>query len=181
LLNDSHRIEAIRRYREQSLDRAAVIAALALARVDEYELGALADRQDAQLAELVHDFAFRLRKLIELAKREMLSSCELAYRETVPCSPEGGDTHDFKLTMMSLADVCGRVIHSDLFAVRRSQIPTVQGELTDGRAAWGFQVASDRDKGGRSHFIFIEFFLKDFLAFDELLANDLRRKSRPAI
>ena len=68
------RLEAIKRYREQALDRAAVIAALALARVEEYELGELADRQDAQLAELLHDFAFRLRKLAELAKREQFAS-----------------------------------------------------------------------------------------------------------
>ena len=174
MANQSHRIEPIRRYREQALDRAAVVAALALARVDEHELGALADRQDAQLAELLHDFTFRLRKLIELVSREKLPSSQLAHRQTVVCSPEGSNSPELEIAMMSLNDVCGRVIHSDKFAVKRAHIPNADGDLTTGQAAWGFQVASDRDKGGRSNFIFIEFFLKDFLTFAEQLDHDLR-------
>ena len=95
------RLEAIKRYREQALDRAAVIAALALARVEEYELGELADRQNAQLAELLHDFAFRLRKLAELAKREQFASVSLAQMDTVLCFPDNDDIESLELSTMS--------------------------------------------------------------------------------
>lgn len=174
--DNPRRVEAIKRYREQALDRAAVIAALALSRIDEYELEQLVDRQDAQLAELLHDFAFRLRKMMELAKREQFQSFALATRSTVVCFPDNDDLQSLGLTTMSLMDICGRIIHSDFFDIRRHQIPDKNGNLTSGRAAWGFAVASDRDKV-HPHFVFVEFFLQEFLAFERELARDLIRRN----
>ena len=47
--------------------------------------------------------------------------------------------------------------------------------MTGGRAAWGFAVASDRDKT-HPNFVFVEFLLKDFLAFDAELSDLVRRE-----
>lgn len=173
MTNNPRRLEAIKRYREQVLDRAAMIAALALVRVDEYELGELADRQDAQLAELLHDFAFRLRKLAELASREQFASVSVAKKKTVVSFPDTDDVASLELLTMSLWEVCGRIIHSDLFDIRRSQLPEKDGELTGGRAAWGFSVGSDFDKE-HPNFVFVEFLLKELLAFDTALDRDIR-------
>ena len=122
----------------------------------------------------MHDFAFRLRKLIELVSREKLPSKERALSQAVVCSPEGNEADAFDVESMSLNDICGRVIHSDVFEVRRARIPNADGTLNGGKAAWGFAVASDRDRNGSSRFVFIEFLLKEFVAFERDLGRDLR-------
>ena len=94
--------------------------------------------------------------------------------DTVVCFPDNDDIESLELSTMSLWDVCGRIIHSDFFDIRRSQIPSKDGVMTGGRAAWAFSVASDRDKA-HPNFVFLEFLLKDFLAFHAALARDLRR------
>lgn len=169
----------LERYRNQALDRAAVIAALSLVRIDEYGLGALAERQDAQLEELLHDFAFRARKLIELTKRECLPSHNRAWLESIACSPVGTDAEE-DLAGLSLWDVLNRVVHSDTFRIDRSKVPDVHGDFSLGSAAWGFEVTSERDRAGQRNFVFVEFFLKEFLAFDEALGRDLRRSDLEA-
>jgi hypothetical protein len=172
------RIPSIEHYLERALDKASLIAALATARSDEPSATErLAERQDAQLGEILHEFAFVGRKLIELAEREKLPAAKYALDPTVACAREGS-SDDFPLVTMSLRDIFGRLIHSDRFKVDRAQVPAPDGNLTSGKAAWAFSVASDRDKHGAGTFVFIEFLLGEFLAFEEQLRRDLRHPLR---
>ena len=60
---------ALSRYHEQALNAAALISALATSHIDEdSRLRGLLQRQDLLLHDLLHDFAYKARKTIELAK-----------------------------------------------------------------------------------------------------------------
>lgn len=170
------RIARIERYREKTLDLAALVAALSTARSDEQSnLSELDQRQDAQLHDLIHDFAFNARKVIELVGREGLDSVKYAERTSVFCGEENdADPEDWPIKMLSLRQVCGRIIHSDHLSIERAHIPSQDGDLSKGRAAWAFRVASDRDPPGTSIFVYLEFLLSDMMVFDEHLSGDLK-------
>src|SRR5689334_3422389 len=109
-----NRIASIRRYREQILNSASLMAAIASARLEAHSvLRDLASRQDEQLADLLHDFAFRARKLIELAECEGLPVRSLADRQSIAGSREGsGSTsadEDHGISLYSLWFVLGRI------------------------------------------------------------------------
>jgi hypothetical protein len=170
-----NRISRITRYREQALDRAALIAALSSAHHDAAELNEFADRQDSQLQELVHEFAFGARKLVELVGREKLASAQYAERRTVTCTRSGPGPDDHDASTLSLREVLGRIIHSDVFEIQRAHVPQADGMPSPQPTAWGFDVASDKDPAGVSLFVFIEFMLTEFLTFDRLLRDELAR------
>jgi hypothetical protein len=165
------RIESIKRYRNKALDTAALIAALSTARALQPAYDVLSERQDEQLHDLIHDFAFSARKLVELVNREQLSSAPYTTRTTLFCSKEGDPDDPLGITMFSLRDVFGRIIHSDAFKVERGHVPQPDGNPAPEKTAWGFYVRSDRDAEGQSHFIFIEFLLDEFLTFDRELTR----------
>lgn len=169
------RIASIERYREKTLDHAALVASLSAARLDEFgKLGELVDRKDAQLVDRIHELAFNGRKLIELVDRERFSSIQYADRTSVFCGQEDkSDPEDWPIAMMSLRQVCGRIIHSDHFEVERTHVPDQEGNLSKGKASWAFRVASDREPPGTTIFVYLEFFLSELMVFDEHLARDL--------
>jgi hypothetical protein len=169
------RTDRIRSYRERTLDLAALIAALASARADDEKLERLAERQDAQLADLLHDFAFLGRKLIELTEREGLGAASRAKKKSLFCSREGPDEGDDDIAMLSIWDAFGRIIHSDTLVVKRGHVPQPDGNPHPIASAWGFNVTSDRDRPGTHHFVFIEFLLAEYLLFDDALQRDLAR------
>lgn len=166
-------IEQAERLRSKCLELAATIASLALARLSEHDLGALAVRQDEQLRDAIHDFAFRARKLIEIAKRakcvgiDSVDLPSIVASSVDELSPRPGRP-------LSLVDVLGRIIHSDAFDVLRDRLPRESGECTAGSSGWAFVVASDRDRGNAGHLVFVEFFLRGYLEFDQALEHDLR-------
>jgi hypothetical protein len=175
------RLASVRRYREQALNAAALIAALATARLDgPTRLRDLADRQDDQLADLLHDFAYKARKAIELAIRAGAPIREVAEANSIMGIPQHESKDkaedDDELGMYSLLFVLGRIIHSDHFTVERGQVPLNVGEtVIHHEAPWGFIVRSDRDAPTASHFIFIEFLMERFLALDDHLQSYLKR------
>lgn len=179
------RIASIERYREKTLDLAALVAALSTARLDEVgKLGELAERKDAQLHDLIHDLAFNARKLIELVGRENLASVKYSDRTAIFCGQEDDSApEDWPIVMMSLRQVCGRIIHSDQFTIERAQIPSQDGNLSPGEASWAFRVSSDRDPPGTTLFVYLEFLLSELIVFDEHLSRDLQlvglRDSQP--
>jgi len=169
------RIARIVRYREQMLDRAAIIAALSSARHDAPELDELTERQDAQLHELVHEFAFGARKLVELVGRAGFPSGAYSAKRTVTCTQAGPGDDDMDLALLSLREVFGRIIHSDVFEIRRAHVPQSDGPPSVKPTAWGFDVASDKDAAGVTLFVFLEFALTEFLTFNRLLGEDIDR------
>lgn len=168
------RLPVIVRYRERALDQAAIVSALALARMDEPgELAELTGRQDAQLVDLLHDFAFTGRKLIEATKRDAMGCAEYATRTTLFCGKES-EEENWDIKMFSLLEVFGRMIHSDHLSIARAHVPTASGAPAPGASAWAFRVSSDRDRAGEWNFVYIEFLITEFLKFDELLRHDIR-------
>ncbi len=171
------RIPRIERYREKTLDLVSLVAALSTARVDEpSSLSELAQRQDAQLQDLLHDLAFNGRKLLELVAREDLQSIKATDRTSVFCAEErdADAAEDWPLKMMSLRQICGRIIHSDHLSIERAHVPTPDGNLAKGESAWAFRVSSDRDPEGTTIFVYLEFFLTEWMEFDQQLSRDLR-------
>ena len=169
------RLPMIEQYRERALDQAGLLAALALAHVDEPSiLPALWERQDRQLHELLHAFAFTARKLIEACKREGFESSRYSGRPTVWC-PRLGSEDQFDFATMSLVEILGRVIHSDELSIERAYRPRQDGSPEPGKSAWAFRVASDRDPPGTANLVYTEFLVTEFLHFDEQLRADIHR------
>ncbi len=169
-------VARVRRYREQALNAAAIMAALATSRIDDHSaLHALATRQDDLLSDLVHDFAFKARKLIELADQAGLALRELAERSSIAVTPQGDTIHaDEVMETCSLWFILGRIIHSRQFAIERVPVPMYVGEsVVYHKAPWGFVVQSDRDEPGQQHFVFLEFLLENFVDLDEQLQEAL--------
>ncbi len=168
------RLASIVRYREKAMDKAALVSALSHARLDEPSaLAEFASRQDAQLIDLLHDWAFVSRKLIEATGREQMRCHAYAKRTTVFCGAEN-EHDDSGIVWFSLIDLFGRMIHSDHLSIDRARVPTQDGSHARGESAWAFRVASDRDKPGHVNFVYLEFLLSEFLTFDEQLRHDLR-------
>ena len=178
------RIDSIRRYREQVLNAAALIAAIAGARFAEHSLlRSLASRHDDQLSDLLHDLAFRTRKLIELSDEQGFDVRAEAERRSIPGqrhSPEAVTrvSEEFP-ELYSLTYVLSRLIHSREFSVEREHVQ-IDGEHYDIKheLPWGFSVRSNYDDKDVSHFIWIDFLLDALMAFDQRLAFNLRLYER---
>ena len=166
-------IERVEQMRTSCLDRAAVIAALALARLDEHNLAGLSSRQDEQLRDNLIDFAFRARKLIETLRRAECLSAESVHDPAIISSP-AADGVFYPTKPPSFVDILGRMIHSDHFEICRAPLPLSMDTTTPGSSGWSFSVASDRDKNGARHVVFVEYLLRDFVEFDTSLGLDLR-------
>lgn len=171
------RDQSISHYLERCYDKASLIAALSTARTDlPSALSLFTERQDQQLVELLHEFAFYGRKLLELVKREQWESSKYARRLLAAAHRE--DTEgEVTEAEMSLWDIFGRLIHSDKVSIDRSVVPAADGNETVGEAAWAFNVTSDKDKDGSSTFVFLEFLLVEFLELEQRIRRDLRLSS----
>ena len=168
------RVRSINHYLERCYDTASLLAALSSAHTDHPSaLSLFSERQDEQIIELLHEFAFYGRKLFELVKREGWSSAKHVHRVSAAAHVEiaDGDVEDVD---MSLWDVFGRLIHSDRVTIERSATPTADGNETIGESAWAFNVVSDKDKKGSSTLVFLEFLLGEFLEFERDLRRDLK-------
>ena len=177
-------VARVRHYREQALSAAAIIAARATSRVDgDSRLRSLEARQDDMLPDLVHDFAFKARKLIELAEQAGIAVRSLAEQSSIAGVPMGSSVHaDEVLETYSLWFILGRIIHSRQFAVERGNVPTNVGDtVIYHEAPWGFVVQSDRDAPDRQHFVFIEFLLEQFLTLDQHLESALALAASPGV
>lgn len=172
------RTASIERYRQQALNAASLITAIASARVDaRSRLTELSDRQDDQLLDLLHEFAFRARKLIELADRAGIPVLQVAKERSLPATttdPRRASEEVEGLVLDSVWFVINKIIHSDSLKIQRSDVQ-LDGDYADisHRLPWGFEVSSDLDGPGASHFIFIEFLLEAFLHIDELIRRHL--------
>ena len=134
------------------------------------------ERQDEQMVELLHEFAFNGRKLFELVKREGWASAKHAHRPSTAAHVELADG-ELADTKLSAWDVFGRLIHSDRVTIDRSATPAPDGNETIGESAWAFNVVSDKDKNGSSTFVFLEFLLGEFLDFDRDVRRDLKQST----
>jgi hypothetical protein len=139
-------------------------------------LSFFSERQDEQMIELLHEFAFYGRKLFELVKREGWASARHAHRASSAAHIElaDGDVAD---TEMSIWDVFGRLIHSDRVTIDRSATPSPDGNETIGESAWAFNVVSDKDRKGSSTLVFLEFLLGEFLDFERDVRRDLKQSA----
>lgn len=171
------RLAAVIRYREQTLDDAALIAALATMHVEgDSKLRDLSTRQDDQLRDLLHDFAYKARKMFELAERAEIPLRAELTRKSIPGHVDPEPPDPSPLETYSLDFVLGRIIHSDVFRIERGLVPVVVGETVFSREApWAFTVSSDRDQSGTTHFIFVEFLVQRFLEIDEHLEQSITR------
>lgn len=174
------RIASIRRYREDALNATALMAAIASARFDQRgRLFSLSGRLDEQLEELLHDFAFRARKLIELSEAERFPIKAIAEARIVPgmrhdelASAQGAEDD---LPLYSLWYIMNRVIHSENFEVERTEVQLDGGHYDIfHELPWGFWVGSDKDGENIRHFIWLDFFLEQWLAIDEAIELHLR-------
>ena len=169
------RVRSINHYLERCYDTASLLAALSSARTDHPSaLSLFSERQDEQIIELLHEFAFYGRKLFELVKREGWASAEHAHRPSSAAHVELADG-DLADTELSVWDIFGRLIHSDRVTIDRSPTPAPDGNETIGESAWAFNVVSDKDKKGSSTLVFLEFLLGEFLDFDRAVRRDLKR------
>lgn len=153
------RVRSINHYLERCYDTASLLAALSSARTDHPSaLSLFSERQNEQIVELLHEFAFNGRKLFELGKREGWASAKHAHRPSIAAHVElrDGDLTDAKL---SVWDVFGRLIHSDRVTIDRSATPAPDGNETIGESAWAFNVVSDKDKNDSSVLVFLEYLL----------------------
>lgn len=178
------RVSRIRHYREQMLNSAALIAAIASARFEDHSLlRDLASRHDDQLTDLLHDLAFKTRKLVELAEAQGFSVQDSWTRNAIPgqrvdALPPTGETEDFP-AMYSLSHVLNRLIHSRDFTVERADVQ-IDGEHHEIRheLPWGFSVRSDHDGEGTQHFIWIDFLLDQVIDLDRRLEPFLKLHER---
>ena len=99
------------------------MAALSGARPDDPALEEFKDREDARLTDVLHEFAFGARKLLEVVEREQYPSSSYPRMTTVVSSREGAGVDTFDMPMLSLWEVLGRIIHSDRFDVRAAASP----------------------------------------------------------
>jgi hypothetical protein len=184
------RVPTIENYLERSADRAALVASLAMARehpfgflkyaTDEQRAG-LVVRQRRLLEDVLHDFAFTGRKLIELIRRDGFECVSKARESAIPCfrqeqrdsrgdaAPEN-DADDEE--MMSLETVFGRIIHSDTFLIEASEPLPTEGPQT-GPSLWAFIVATDRDQHAGPLLVFVELLIAEFLGFHEAVRREL--------
>src|SRR6476469_4575410 len=114
------RVRSINHYLERCYDTASLLAALSSARTDHPStLSLFSERQDEQIVELLHEFAFNGRKLFELVKREGWASAKHVHRPSNAAHMELADG-DLADTKLSIWDVFGRLIHSDRVTIDRS-------------------------------------------------------------
>jgi hypothetical protein len=178
---------ALLRQRDRALAAAALVAAVATSTSDSIQgLQALSPLQDEQLVDLIHDFAVKGRRYLEGAARlipfiaprltqESIAGFPEATSEADDSAPDVAEI-DVGLTTYSLSFLFGRIIHSEDLQIRRSGPPMIQSRYTvPAGMPWGFTVRSDKDRGGPSHFVFIEFLLEAFLDIDEVVRPLLSR------
>ncbi len=168
-------------YRSKAYEQASLILALATSRVGiESRLHHLAERQDEQLADLLHNFAYHTRKCFELASRIGFDQSKLYDRGIRAHKGVEGSEHEEEEQDVSIAFVLGRLIHSDFLKIHRD-IEMAEGPVGSETARpWGFSVRSDRDEGGVYHFIFIEFLLEAFLPLHDQVATLISKKRAAA-
>jgi hypothetical protein len=167
-------LERITRYREQALDSAGLLAALATSRVEaSSRLAELGARQDPLLHDLLHEFAFRARRYFELTQFEGIDiRTELEQASILGTSPDEG--HDESDDWYSLWFVLNRIIHSAALRIDRATTLDGPPDVVYQDRPWGFYVRSDRDAPGKEHFIFVEFLLERFVQIDEKCQDMLR-------
>jgi hypothetical protein len=163
----------IEHYLERALDNTAIVAALSSARADSTpELEQLAERQDTALYDLIHEFAFNARKVIELVEREGLPSAAIVREGQVGCLRADEGSEPDTECEISLKQIVNLIIHSDEFEIDRDHVPVPEGNESRTTAAWGFIVRSNPPRGKR-HFVWIAFMLAEFLRFEQHLRKDL--------
>jgi hypothetical protein len=166
----------ITKYRERALDAAALIAALTTSGTESRPLlAALVKRQDDQLHDLLHDFAYNARKVFDRARTARLSLD--ADKPTVLAFTRG-EGSGAGITQYSFRWVLGRIVHSEDLTIERSLESEARslGPLIEVSAelGWGFVIQSDLDvRRNTRHFIFLEQFLGVFMALDRQLEIQL--------
>jgi len=171
------RVTNIIKYREQAFGAAALIAAIIAARYEPTSaLVVFRERQDDLLHDLLHDFAFKSRKLIELATAEAIPAKNWASQGMIiGFRSRKTDSLIEKCEHYSLWFILGRVIHSDSLEIMRTpvQINPDTPEITH-QLPWAFTVSSDFDKDEqKEHFVFIDELLKCFITLDKQLQDYL--------
>jgi len=174
----SARMTRIRKYREEAFSTAALIAAIIAARYeDNSPLVALRQRQDDHLHDLLHDFAFKSRKLIELASAQGIPAIDWANaQKIIGFQIRSTDSLIQKFEHYSLWFVLGRLIHSDNLRIVRSpvQLSSDQIQITH-ELPWALVVRSDYDiNAQKQHFVFIDELLKSFITLVDQLDQNLR-------
>jgi hypothetical protein len=171
-------IRSIRTYRKQAFSAAALIAVIIAARNEPTSaLVVFRKRQDDLLHDLLHDFAFKSRKLIELATADAIPAKSWASQGTIMgFRSSTTDSLIEKFKHYSLWFILNRVIHSDSLLIIRApvQINPDHQEITH-RLPWAFQVRSDFDSDDKKqHLVFIDELLKCFITFDKQLREHLK-------
>jgi hypothetical protein len=171
----SHEQLNLWRHLSAAADAAALLVALVRFKVTDREpLYVLTTRQQYQLVDLLHNFAYNARRAIELADeyepgvRARAEFVRLVgFEETHVDLGIGQDA--LPLTDKSLWWVLGRIIHSRELRVHSKEDVDVgyRGRITMYQTPIVFSVRSDHDRSDVQHYARLERLLEAFLALTE--------------
>ena len=178
----SHENLNLWRHLNAAADAAALLAALTRYRVTDREaMHALTTRQEYQLLDLLHTFAYNARRSIELADEYDGGLRDRAANFSLPGIGEseiqlGIGEDAVPLTDQSLWWVLGRIIHSRELRVHALEDAEVgnRGRVSMYQTPVAFSVRSDHDKPGIVHFAKIERLLEAFLLLTGRFENALK-------
>ncbi len=163
------------RHINAAADAAATLAALVRFRVTDRELTyTLRFRQQYQLVDLLHTFAYNARRAIEIAddykagvQQHAESITLVGFDETHVNLGIGDDAQP--LTDKSLWWVLNRIVHSRELLVHEREDAEVghRGRIKMYQTPVVFSVRSDFDRGDVQHFVRFERLIEAFLALTE--------------
>jgi len=172
---DEKRWSALWRYHERVLDACAVILAISRSQISDREFiyHMLRDRQIVQLTDLIHDFSYNARKVIELTEAVIPQIMEISktvkiHRDITSLEIDDVIGEQVVLTNEPLLWTLNRIIHArELLIEEASETIVVNqrtGRLRSNYRPIAISFRSDRDPIDKKHFVHIESLVTAYLA-----------------
>jgi hypothetical protein len=172
---DEKRWSALWRYHERVLDASALILAISRSQIADWEFiyPLVRDRQIIQLTDLIHDFSYNARKVIELTEASIPQIMDIAKEQTVHRDVTTLEIDDpfmnqIELTTRPLWWILCKIVHSrELIVLESSEIKILSQRTGKHRfnyrpiAIW---FRADRDEEDQKHYVHIESLITVYLS-----------------
>lgn len=172
---DEKRWSPIWRYHERVLDACAVILAISRSQISDKELfiyHMLRNRQIVQLTDLIHDFSYNARKVIELTEATIPQIVEISKTVKVHSDITSLEIDDVNREQVTLTNepllwTLNRIIHArELLIEEASETIVVHhrtGRLRSNYRPIAISFRSDRDPAESKHYVHIESLVKTYI------------------
>ena len=171
---DEKRWSPLWRYHERVLDACAVILAISRSQISDREFiyHILRDRQIVQLTDLIHDFSYNARKVIELTEATIPQIVEISktvkvHSDITTLEIDDIDREQVTLTNEPLLWTLNRIIHARELLIEEATETIIVHELTGRLRSNCRPIAisfrSDRDSAETKHYVHIESLVKAYI------------------